>query len=653
MRRWQNDHLEGSLEDADGRKAADALRKAKEKAHLYRDIVNFTELSAHDPWKRLAQDEKLRTVRDYFLQGALPVTTTVPTRRPPAVTARERLFRIDGRLRRVVTKACSNSLPAARVVLTLETFVRSVYNDTIVPPPGQWWATLLREAPVVVTRKAATTTTTSIQFLFDGKSPTGGFHRLLLHAVCQYHGLAAVSQTVHTHRALMVTGQTCAPDTLLAQLIEDASQLALLEEPWTLVGDETDLSQSSTTSPAVRRKDKVPENSNNDHPETVAPDFLTPEQVATFQRDGVLVVDGFLSSAQLEEVHKGLACTLRQHGVDTNDLSSTGHKLATLSSTGGSGGVLDVFYQDWQLDIALDSQLLTWTQQLWKAMYINNENCKLEELSPEQRYQWHPYGAWEPDKAYAYLDRICYRLPTALSNELGLKQAKARPVDDNEHPLTAKQKKKCTLQRSLTPHLDCCPDTYDTATGKVKWRPIQCFVSLTDNTEPNMGGFEVAKGFHHEFRTWTQQRIGSTSADGTVVPPPCIGEYTHIRPTEDKAVMERVQHVPVRAGSVVFWDNRLPHANAYRHNGSVPRVVVYCSFLPYVDLNRRYAENQLAQWRLGHNPTDQWITSSGRDNVSPENPLDLALDGKRATELAAKLASLSPLAQQLLAMKKW
>jgi hypothetical protein len=52
VRRWKNDTLESALDGMDGRKAVDALRKAKEKAHLYRDIINFQEISANDPWKR-------------------------------------------------------------------------------------------------------------------------------------------------------------------------------------------------------------------------------------------------------------------------------------------------------------------------------------------------------------------------------------------------------------------------------------------------------------------------------------------------------------------------------------------------------------------------------------------------------------------------
>ena len=86
----------------------------------------------------------------------------------------------------------------------------------------------------------------------------------------------------------------------------------------------------------------------------------------------------------------------------------------------------------------------------------------------------------------------------------------------------------------------------------------------------------------------------------------CVGEYTHIRPKEDAEVMKQVKHIPVAAGSVVFWDNRLPHANSYRNDSHLSRMVVYCSFLPDVEKNRHYVQHQLGSWRQGRPVLDQW-----------------------------------------------
>ena len=103
---------------------------------------------------------------------------------------------------------------------------------------------------------------------------------------------------------------------------------------------------------------------------------------------------------------------------------------------------------------------------------------------------------------------------------------------------------------------------------------------------------------------------------------PCVGDYTHIRPKEDRDILDQVKHVPVRAGSAVFWDNRIPHANSYRHCGDVPRCVVYCSFLPDVPINREYVQYQLRNWRSGKCPTDRWIEADSSDATNGDVSAD-------------------------------
>ena len=135
-----------------------------------------------------------------------------------------------------------------------------------------------------------------------------------------------------------------------------------------------------------------------------------------------------------------------------------------------------------------------------------------------------------------------------------------------------------------------------------------------------------------------------------------------MRPVQDANVMARVQHVPgVRAGSVVFWDNRLPHANAYRHDGTEPRVVVYCSLLPPIALNRAYAQRQLERWKQGLNPTDQWTGSDNKDSANNnkqqpsnnETTNNETSASKSARKVQEPLARLPKLARQLLAAEEW
>jgi hypothetical protein len=339
---------------------------------------------------------------------------------------------------------------------------------------------------------------------------------------------------------------------------------------------------------------------------------LSQEQIDTFLEHGVLVVDNILSESQVKAANEGLSRTLAEHGVDVQHLESTGHALRALSSTNGSGGVLDLFYPEWKMKVAGNPRLFHATSQLWQAAYCHDGETR-EELDEESYFKWHPYGPFDCKQGFMYIDRIGYRIPTAIAKQLGSHK-------------TGKNKPK-PLQRSLTPHLDCCPNDLFSATAS-KWRPIQCFVSLTDNLEPNTGGFEAALGFHKDFHKW--KRPGSTIVKKSVngrqeclVPAPCIGEYTHIRPKEDAYVMERIQHVPVRAGSAVFWDNRIPHANAYRNDSENARAVVYCSFLPNIQLNREYVKKQLFKLKRRIPPTDQWI-----NNTNDKHGVDEMLDAE-------------------------
>ncbi|KAL3936063.1 MAG: hypothetical protein SGBAC_008544 [Bacillariaceae sp.] len=325
---------------------------------------------------------------------------------------------------------------------------------------------------------------------------------------------------------------------------------------------------------------------------------LSDEETERFFRDGVLVVENALTETEIEEANEGLHCTLCRLGVNSIDPDDkeSAKALQGLSSTNGSGGVLDIFFEDWKMEILTQANIFRMTTQLWQGL------CG--ELD-------HPYGDFDSAKGYAYIDRICYRLPTKLSEELGNGINKER------------KKRARPIQRSLTPHLDCCPEKmYEDA---AKWRPIQCFVSLTDSLDANTGGFEAAKGFHAEFERWRSSRPPAQikkkekGVENTVlVAASCVGEYTHIRPKEDREVMKSVQHVPVSAGSVVFWDNRIPHANAYRHNGTAPRAVVYCSFLPDIELNRVYVKEQLRRYYAKKPITDQWSGLEGQQSDEEE-----------------------------------
>mmetsp|Transcript_41185 Transcript_41185/g.74238 ORF Transcript_41185/g.74238 Transcript_41185/m.74238 type:complete len:326 (-) Transcript_41185:1125-2102(-) len=273
-------------------------------------------------------------------------------------------------------------------------------------------------------------------------------------------------------------------------------------------------------------------------------------------------------------------------------LSDASYHISVVIYIIETGGVLDIFYPDWKMKITTNETLFRMTCQLWKEAYCHTgesledltnassevdgskttvENCDGDDSANKRKddsFKWHPFGAFDHDKGYTFIDRIGYRIPTKIAESIGKQLTMTKDMSQptqapsNAKKITPKKKKPKSraIQRSLTPHFDCCPEKYHDTTNKNKWRPIQCFVSLTDNLQPNTGGFEAVPGFHREFRSWVDdgRRFGRLSGDDeplpesksqTPHPQRCVGEYTHLSPSEDRALMQRVQHIPVMAGS--------------------------------------------------------------------------------------------------------
>ena len=146
---------------------------------------------------------------------------------------------------------------------------------------------------------------------------------------------------------------------------------------------------------------------------------LSIEQKEQFLRDGILVVENVLSKNEVQKAMKGLNETLARHGVNVDSLTTTttstsvddddnendddkevgvvdideenvnssARSLQQLSTTNGSGGVLDIFYEDWKLDICQTENLFRITTQLWEAFATcNNSNCCDEEEDETNNY---------------------------------------------------------------------------------------------------------------------------------------------------------------------------------------------------------------------------------------------------------------------------
>jgi hypothetical protein len=129
----------------------------------------------------------------------------------------------------------------------------------------------------------------------------------------------------------------------------------------------------------------------------------------------VNVLDGTELQAAWQCLHESLA---NSSGVKMDNLVHTGHQLRQLSSTNGSGGVLDIFYDPWKLSIATNPTLFALTTELWEGAYCHRGERK-DDPAINDRFRWHQYGAFDCHKGYMYIDHIGYRLPRQLAEQLG------------------------------------------------------------------------------------------------------------------------------------------------------------------------------------------------------------------------------------------
>lgn len=195
--------------------------------------------------KKFREDDSLRSVREQFFEGSLPSdnihsSSTISKRKvvadSNALTPLERFHHIEARLRRIVVKACENSYAASKVVNRFEKFLVQVYNGEEDTCSTKEWQEVLMESPVVTAPKKNEQVTTPnpstkiIKFFFDADSSTGGFHRLLLHGVCQFHSIKATSSTIRINgeksRVLTATGEFSGVDVRLVDFVTERQMTA-------------------------------------------------------------------------------------------------------------------------------------------------------------------------------------------------------------------------------------------------------------------------------------------------------------------------------------------------------------------------------------------------------------------------------------------
>ena len=281
--------------------------------------------------------------------------------------------------------------------------------------------------------------------------------------------------------------------------------------------------------------------------------------VRRFQEDGFVVVEDVV--CDLERAKAGLREVLERG-----------------ASSSTKGGVLDVFWEQWKLEVTLENE---------KYALICRALLK-ETYAMRSGDFWHPHEGVDGD-VHFHVDRVAHRAGGAGGD------------------------------RALSPHLDCNP--FDMYPEGRRWRPLQCLLSLQGGLEANEGGFECVKGFHKEFHSYPFQKNAGHGIDFYAIREPDL--------------LKRFQHVKVPAGAALFWDRRIPHANA-RRNDSIARQVIYGGFLPRgPKVNTDYAKDQRRRSRTGEPQPDFWTKATQQQHETKGLTDDY-------------LASLSPHAKHLL-----
>jgi hypothetical protein len=106
-------------------------------------------------------------------------------------------------------------------------------------------------------------------------------------------------------------------------------------------------------------------------------------------------------------------------------------------------------------------------------------------------------------------------------------------------------------------------------------RKLQAILALVDCREED-GGFHAVPGFQHYISTWAKenQRLCLKSNNSR--------DPTTVQISEDDPIREHVQCMPIRKGSLLIWDSRLPHGN-YPNNSNRMRIIQYLHMAPIAD----------------------------------------------------------------------
>lgn len=273
--------------------------------------------------------------------------------------------------------------------------------------------------------------------------------------------------------------------------------------------------------------------------------MLTEQHIEQFKSDGYTIIENILSQEKIIQARSDLHNVLKNKcGIDHDmiiNFINPPPENARIKSN-----VSNIFYSKFKLDIQINEQMYL----IWKELM-------------EKTIDEFPLGPH--NDVIPYIDRICWRLPDIIREEGGLDL-----------------------------HLDRRPgDNF--MTNIKKYRPIQGFVTLTDHYGNDSGGLKLVKGFHKIFDDFFAKDPNKKDW-GT------SGEFFRMHSKSYTKLQNQLETPNIPAGSLVLWNNRLPHATCSKLKGYDSREVIYLSYIPNVPLNIKYAQEQKENFKANKQP---------------------------------------------------
>jgi len=264
---------------------------------------------------------------------------------------------------------------------------------------------------------------------------------------------------------------------------------------------------------------------------------FTSELQHKFRVDGYVVIENILSPDEITLARNNLHNELLNYGVNHENILNGIDEPP--DSVRKKSDISNMHYCKWKLDLQLNQDIYNIYEQA---------NSVIEET-------YYPLG--KSSFMLPFIDRICYRLPDVIRQEGGLQ------LHLDRRPPSTRGDLRC----------------FD---GTKKYRPIQGFITLTDHYGNSSGGLKVVKGFHNEFENYFD---GHECTDKS-------GEFYRMHNKAHAKLQAQCKAIPAPAGSLVIWDSRLPHSTCDTLSGYDSREVIYMSYLPNIDVNKKYWINQ-------------------------------------------------------------